>query len=259
MDPATQESFVDGKAYYYPGVNVTQGGVRSWRTNPFVLDCREAEAMPVGFVPPRFMTPDRLIILTDGTCGSTCASFTKIAQEASKATFVGAGGLWGQPMDVSSFAGGFVCNPGYLQNIANKSGVSFPRFLTNQGWQFGWATWYSARFPSRAVQFTAQEPDLRVPFWAFPHSSVNSTVTSEKVSVLYDSLISDAVARLQVDKDTCEGDDVPKVFMISTLILSVVVAFLIAVVCMQRRSLASAASGDYSAPYLNDDMLVQNH
>lgn len=77
-------------------------------------------------------------LLSDGTCGSTCSSFTKIPQEAGKATFVGAGGLWGESMDVASFGGGFVCNPGYLRNIATWSGITFPQFLTNQSWQFGW-------------------------------------------------------------------------------------------------------------------------
>mmetsp|Transcript_20191 Transcript_20191/g.34062 ORF Transcript_20191/g.34062 Transcript_20191/m.34062 type:complete len:609 (-) Transcript_20191:42-1868(-) len=155
LDQATQQPFVDGEAYYYPGRNVTMGGVTSWRTNIFSLDCTEAEAMPAnGFRPSTFMPPEKLIILTDGTCGSTCASFTKIPQEAGKATFVGAGGLWHESMDVSSFAGGFVCNPSYLQNIAYWSNLTFPSFLTNQAWQFGWAAWYSAKLPSRPVQFT---------------------------------------------------------------------------------------------------------
>jgi hypothetical protein len=142
LDPATQQSFPDGDAYYYPGRNVTQGGQVSWRTNWFALDCREAEALPSGgWVPPAFMPPERLVILTDGTCGSTCASFTKIPQEGRKATFVGAGGLWGEGMDVSAFAGGFVANPDYLWNLANWSGLPFPKFLTDQRWQFGWAAW----------------------------------------------------------------------------------------------------------------------
>ena len=29
------------------------------RTNPFALDCREAEALPTNFRPPKFMSPDR--------------------------------------------------------------------------------------------------------------------------------------------------------------------------------------------------------
>jgi hypothetical protein len=67
LDRSTQKSFPNGDAYYYPGRNVTMGGVTSWRTNWFSLDCREAEAMPANnWRPPRYMTPEKLIILTDG-------------------------------------------------------------------------------------------------------------------------------------------------------------------------------------------------
>jgi len=206
LDRLTQKPFPDGKAYYYPGRNVTQGGVTSWRTNWFSLDCTEAEVLPAnGWKPSKYMPPEKLIILTDGTCGSTCASFTKIPQEHGKATFVGAGGLWDQSMDVSSFAGGFVCNPDLLWNIANWSGVSFPKFATKQRWQFGWAAWYSAKLPTRPVQFTSQDPDYREAFWGFPHSSIDPTVTTEMVSSLYDRVIDSTINRLAGDVVTTKS------------------------------------------------------
>lgn len=194
----TQQPFVDGKAYYYPGRNQTQGGSTIWKTNQFTLNCKEAEVMPVSdFKPHKWFPPSRIIIMSDGTCGSTCASFTKIAQEAGKATFVGVGGLWGQPMDVSSFAGGFVCNPSYLANISRQAGLPpFPEFITNQRWQFGWSSWYSARFPSRPAQFTEQEPDFREPFWNFPDASINSTESTKAVSALYDRILASTILRL---------------------------------------------------------------
>mmetsp|Transcript_24457 Transcript_24457/g.40746 ORF Transcript_24457/g.40746 Transcript_24457/m.40746 type:complete len:304 (+) Transcript_24457:582-1493(+) len=200
LNPATQESYKNGREYYYPGRHVTMGGVQSWRTNLFTLDCREAEAMPAdGFKPARFMPPEKLLILTDGTCGSTCAAFTKIPQEAGKATFVGAGGIWGDSMDVSSFAGGFVCNPDYLSNIATWSNTTFPQFATNQRWQFGWAAWYSSKLPSRPAQFTEQDPDYREAFWGFPHTSIDAAVTTAMVSSLYDRVIYSSLARLAAD------------------------------------------------------------
>jgi hypothetical protein len=200
LDRSTQKPFPDGRSYYYPGRNVTQGGVVSWRTNYFSLDCTEAEAMPSnGFRPAKFMPPEKLIILTDGTCGSTCASFTKIPQEHGKATFYGAGGLWDQGMDVSSFAGGFVCNPDYLYNISVWSNSTFPKFVTDQRWQFGWATWYSSKLPSRAIQFTVQDPDYREAFWGFPHASISSDVTTEMVSALYDRVITSTLSRLAAE------------------------------------------------------------
>jgi hypothetical protein len=230
LDRATQQPFPDGKAYYYPGRNVTQGGVVSWRTNWFSLDCTEAEAMPAnGWTPPRFMPPEKLVILTDGTCGSTCASFTKIPQEHGKATFVGAGGLWDQSMDVSSFAGGFVCNPDLLWNIANWSGVSFPKFATTQRWQFGWAAWYSAKLPTRPIQFTSQDPDYREAFWGFPHSSINATVTTEMVSALYDRVITSTIARLAAEatfaKSDCSSSDDSGMSQLEKTLLGLTISF----------------------------------
>ena len=152
------------------------------------------------------MSPDKLIILSDGTCGSTCASFTRIAQEAGVATFVGAGGLWKEEMDVASFAGGFVCNPDYLTNMAEMSGLpSFPNFVTNQRWQFGWAAWYSQILPSRPVQFISMEPDYRSSFWSFPHVSVNASVTTAATSALYDSMIVSSFARIKEEENLCSS------------------------------------------------------
>eukprot|EP00300_Choanocystis_sp_HF-7_P021851 c20957_g1_i1.p1 GENE.c20957_g1_i1~~c20957_g1_i1.p1 ORF type:complete len:678 (+),score=128.45 c20957_g1_i1:265-2034(+) len=189
MDPATKQPFPDGKSYYDVNRNVTQGGVTAQRTKLFWLDCHEAMDIHKDFVPTRFAPPEDLVFLTDGTCGSTCASFSKIAQEAKKATLVSLGGLWNLPMDVASFAGGFVCNPGLLDQIANKFGQKFPQFETSVRWQFDWAVWYSKLQPSRAIQFTFQNADVRIPFWDFPHPSIAVDSSAKAVSDLYDSLI----------------------------------------------------------------------
>eukprot|EP01040_Poterioochromonas_malhamensis_P015683 gene15683-17598_t len=225
IDPSTQLPYPDGKSYYYPGRLVTQGGVQHTRTNFFALDCRSAEALPANnWRPPKFMPKDKLIILTDGTCGSTCASFTKIPQEHDKATFVGAGGLWNENMDVSSFAGGFICNPASLKDIATATGLPFPTFITNQRWQFGWATWYSAKLPSRQVQFTEETPTYRKAFWAFPHASISASVTTERVSALYDEVIATSITRLAVaapetssDDESCMLSDTTSVVLISAV------------------------------------------
>ena len=196
IDKSTGEPYPDGKSYYY-GRTVTQGGVTHERTNYFSLDCSLMESLPIGFKPKRFLSPDKLIFLTDGTCGSTCACFTKIAKEHDKATLVGAGGLWEESMDVSSFAGGFVSNPDSLAAMARQSGIyNFPKFLTNQNWQFDWAIWYSNKFPTRPAQFVVTEPDFRESFWGFPHSSIDAEITTAMVSSLYDRVIYSTVARL---------------------------------------------------------------
>lgn len=99
-------------------------------------------------------------------------------------------------MDVASFAGGFVANPDSMADIAAECGQSFPKFLTNQHWQFDWAVWYSEKFPTRPAQFVVTEPDYHEAFWGFPHASISADVTTEMVSALYDRVIASSVARL---------------------------------------------------------------
>ncbi|GMH72351.1 hypothetical protein TL16_g05892 [Triparma laevis f. inornata] len=245
LNPETQEPFVDGKAYYYPRRNVTIGGVESWRTNWFCLNCKEAEVLPTGWTPKKFVTPDKLIILSDGTCGSTCASFTRIAQEGNKATFIGAGGLWHQEMDVASFAGGFVCQPLYLATMAAQAGLAaFPNFITNQHWQFGWAAWYSQITPSRPVQFIEQEPAHRTGFWSFPHTSVNVSITTSATSTLYDTVIADSISRIAVESEArvCSNSDGVYIGLVSTL--SVALVGLIALVVYDRHKRKQEEGGD---------------
>lgn len=195
INKETGEPYVDGKAYYY-GRNVTMGGVTHQRTNYFSLDCSDIESLPRNFKPKKFLPADKLVFVTDGLCGSTCACFTRIPQEHGYATLVGVGGLWEESMDVSSFAGGFVSNPDVMSEIAEESGLTFPKFLTNQHWQFDWAIWYSTKFPSRPAQFVVTEPDYRESFWGFPHASVDSTTTTAMVSTLYDRVIQSTLVRL---------------------------------------------------------------
>jgi hypothetical protein len=40
------------------------------------------------------------------------------------------------------------------------------------------------------------EPDFRVPFWAFPHVSVDPVTSTSAVSGLYDTLLSSSLSRL---------------------------------------------------------------
>jgi hypothetical protein len=79
LNPETQLPYNTGEEWYYPGRNATAGGVTSLRSNWFTLNCKEAEDLPTAdFKPSKFVGKDKLVILTDGTCGSTCASFTKV-------------------------------------------------------------------------------------------------------------------------------------------------------------------------------------
>lgn len=67
------------------------------------------------------LSPDRVAIVTDGTCGSTCATFAKHLVEANRCLAIGLGGTTGlseysdDPYDVASFSGGTVEDSQSLQ------------------------------------------------------------------------------------------------------------------------------------------------
>jgi len=86
------------------------------------------------------LSPDRVAIVTDGQCGSTCACFTKHLGEDKRVAMVGLGGVGGisgyahssEPYDVSAFAGGTVDDSDHVQDsIANliSDGVPLPEIL----------------------------------------------------------------------------------------------------------------------------------
>ncbi|ESU38659.1 Hypothetical protein DHA2_16507 [Giardia duodenalis] len=67
------------------------------------------------------LSPDRVAIVTDGTCGSTCATFAKHLLEAKRCLAIGLGGTTGlseysdDPYDAASFSGGTVEDSQSLQ------------------------------------------------------------------------------------------------------------------------------------------------
>lgn len=86
------------------------------------------------------MSPDRVAVVTDGQCGSTCACFTKHLGEDHRVAMIGLGGVAGisgyahssEPYDVSAFAGGTVDDSEHVaDSIAHlvASGVAIPDIL----------------------------------------------------------------------------------------------------------------------------------
>ena len=129
-----------------------QGGVRGTHSKQFVFDKRPmlSTLASVSYPPPTVADRARVTILTDGLCGSTCCLFASLAREASAATFVGVGGLWGEPIDVASFCGGYVNNLGQLATVARYlgTGIRGPQFPTTAKWQWNQGVLYSRARPS---------------------------------------------------------------------------------------------------------------
>jgi hypothetical protein len=200
LDPATLRSPPNGTWLFDPPVAWVQGGVRGLHSKQFVLNNSDAIAMLATLDYPKPTVADRarVTILTDGLCGSTCCQFATLALEANAATFVGVGGLWGEPIDVASFCGGYVNN---LDNLAaeladfNVTSVDVPQFETTASWQWDQAVMYSRVQPSLPMQFVPVPADVRVPFWAFPHPSVPRATSDQQLSLLWDAVVAGAVER----------------------------------------------------------------
>lgn len=112
------------------------------------------------------------------------------------------------------------------------------------------ATWYSARQPSRPIQFISQDPNYRQPFWGFPHASISPTVTTALVSSLYDSLINASVNSLAAaalpTPSVCPSVNVSPFSETLTISLFALSGFLGVVLIVVTFSYWCSMSGKYS-------------
>jgi len=138
----------------------------------FFLDCATDEAEGVcNLKAPTVTFPrDRLLVLTDGTCGSTCSTFMHRLQATSYAKVAGVGGIKYTQMATSSFAGGFTANLDTLNSLLTEED-QIPKYPTNGGMLgFAWAEIYDKSRPTVPGQYAYHQPDLRLDFWDFSGS-----------------------------------------------------------------------------------------
>ncbi len=236
--------------------------MRGWHSKPFLFDSREALAYIASiagtYPPPTVADRARVTILTDGLCGSTCCQFATMAREAHAATFVGVGGLWGEPIDVASYCGGYVNTPGALAadaayyNATTTLSAPVPQFETSAYWQWNQGVMYSRARPSLPAQFVPAPADVRVPHWAFPHVSVPVSTSDARRSELWNVVVADALARYQPasasSSSSPTGDAVASGYRTATIalgaaagVVAIVAAF--AWECGVRRKMHGSESG----------------
>jgi len=112
----------DSTNWFKPGVKYDRGSrtprftMRSyfpWSCGNPKVALLDPPGWPVARIRPMNPVPAKIIVLTDGTCGSACALFTTKMMVTKKATVVGYGGLPfsqgnSERMESASFAGGNV-------------------------------------------------------------------------------------------------------------------------------------------------------
>lgn len=71
--------------------------------------------------------------------------------------------------------GGLVTVIMHIDSFAQQFNLTVPDFMTDVIWQWDWAVAYSRLQPQRPLQFVRMQPDIQVPFWAFPHPARTQT------------------------------------------------------------------------------------
>jgi hypothetical protein len=104
-------------SWYTPGISYTRGGITD------LYSQRIYHACPYPTNPPAYLF-QKIAVLSDGTCGSTCAVFTSHMDEVDSVITVAMGGISGQAMQYFSFPGGEVLNLGTIIAAASALGIT---------------------------------------------------------------------------------------------------------------------------------------
>lgn len=169
LDPETLEHYTTAE-FYTKGEIHQRGGELGHYSKKFYQDFLAEFGITPEEVPksPIYFPPERLMILTDGTCGSTCAAFVKHMQESGFAKVAGVGGLHYQTMDTSSFAGGYIADIDYFNEMFAFAGLdSIPPFPTRTSFSMNWAELYSFRQLYEPGQFANLPADFKIDWWDF--------------------------------------------------------------------------------------------
>merc|ERR550532_1775710 len=185
LEPKSLRRF-NSTSWYTEPLQYVRGGVLGNYSHRFKMNCSSCFQYRPEAKPRRWLPPSKLLILTDGLCGSTCATFMMVINEHQVATTVGVGGISEFTMAVSSFAGGAVSNMDVMGRIGKLANRSIPQFSTSAGWQFTWYELYSQVYTNSPVQFVMQPPTVRIPWWDFPHPTVPADQTEQDLARLYD-------------------------------------------------------------------------
>lgn len=159
-------SFYDGGRTYIRG-----HVAKSRRTKKFYLDCDTSSGsddMCDLSAPPIVFPKERILILSDGYCGSTCATFMHRLQAGSYGVIAGVGGIKHMTMSTSSFAGGFVGRIADINDVLGHSQERIPNYPTNGGVpRLAWGEVYDYGRKETPAQYAWSPPDIRLDFWDF--------------------------------------------------------------------------------------------
>jgi hypothetical protein len=140
-------------SWFFPTSSHTRGGNSNLYTNLWAFYCYDSSGtLPFYYNDPNSInwTPtfyfSKVIVVTDGSCGSACSQYISKLQADSTATILSYGGRLDAELDTSSFHGGnvetwstFVAN---ANSISGTTGVTFTDLPTTAGTRFNFAEGY---------------------------------------------------------------------------------------------------------------------
>lgn len=197
--PATEEVSLAtreplGPSFYTAPVSRTYGSATSNYTQQFLWNLCPAE----NFVDAKnSVVFDKILIITDGRCGSACSYFISKLRTADKVRVLSYGGHWGQPMDTSAFSGGNVENwANFLPNLRKEHNI------TGLPWMTPLPTTGIATFNFREMynpndtiprQFLRMPADYILPYWdplrAIIANDLNDAASKAALATLYNSAL----------------------------------------------------------------------
>ena len=112
--------------WFIPGNEVTRGGVEGTYSTFITQNCEDQYRLWIpGKATSLNLSPNNIIVVSDGLCGSTCSVFSRHLQLNHKVKTITTGGvLGGQQPSLTSFPGGEVVELSYIFDLANRYGVS---------------------------------------------------------------------------------------------------------------------------------------
>lgn len=179
----TSRQFYSSSALYGSAVDKTYGSRSSKYTQQFYWDICNGRGFDHPESPAFFF--DKIIILSDGRCGSACSQFLSKMRHSNKVRVVTYGGWVGQPLESSSFQGG---------NVMSWTSDVLPQFSSyNLPWTVPFNNTADITFnffesfldyDSLPRQFRRIEGDWHLNYWEPLLTGLNYTDGSYDYSVL---------------------------------------------------------------------------
>lgn len=163
-----------GRRYITQPVSRTVGSKTSEYTRMF--NWRPCYSYKKYFVTAATYHFDKIIVLTDGRCGSSCAYFVTQLRENNKVRVVSYGGIYGEALSTSSFAGGNVYNWEYISKTALNNQVPKSPYSSYIAYNIR-ENFSNDRYPTPR-QFERLEADWYMPMW----DSINRYAASNPTS-----------------------------------------------------------------------------